>query len=95
MREEELIRQLVALIGSLEVNEGIIKKKFDEEYRRMVKFQKSFLGVQDNGSVEKDFDPRRYAAHILNRGTIEEKRELLGCIKNKLIVKDKHLMLIN
>ena len=93
IREEEVIKQLVAVIGNLEMNEGIIKKKFDEEYKRMAKFQKSFLNVHDNGSLEKDFDPKRYAVHMLNRGTIEEKRELLGCIKNKMILKEKKITL--
>lgn len=93
IREEELIRQLVLLIGELEMNEGIIKKKFDEEYKRMVKFQKSFLNVHDSGALEKDFDAKRYATHVLNQGTIEEKRELLGCVKNKMILENKAIRL--
>lgn len=93
IREEEVIKQLVAVIGDLEMNEGIIKKKFDEEYKRMAKFQKSFLNVHDNGLMEKDFDARLYAAHVLNQGTVEEKRELLGCVKNKMILKNKMISL--
>ncbi|MEK7554920.1 MAG: recombinase family protein [Patescibacteria group bacterium] len=93
MREEEIIKQLVTLIGELDMNEGIIKKKFDEEYKRMAKFQKAFLNVSDNGSLEKEFDSKRYAAHILNGGTVEEKRELLGCVRNKLILKEKKVSL--
>lgn len=79
-----MIRQLILLIEQLEMNEDIIKKKFDEEYRRMVKFQKSFLDIQDKGSIKREFDPKKYAAHILNRRTIEEKRELLSCIKKQI-----------
>jgi DNA invertase Pin-like site-specific DNA recombinase len=93
IREEEVIKQLVAVIEKLEMNEGIIKKKFDEEYKRMAKFQKSFLSAYDNTTIEKDFDAKRYASHVLNQGTIEEKRELLGCVKNKMILKEKCIIL--
>ncbi len=95
IREEEVIKQLVAVIGNLEMNEGIIKKKFDEEYKRMAKFQKAFLNIHDKGALEKDFDAKRYATHVLNGGTMEEKRELLGCVKNKLILRDKKLSVQN
>jgi len=93
IREEEVIKQLVAVIEKLEMDEGIIKKKFDEEYKRMAKFQKSFLSAYDNTTIEKDFDAKRYAKHVLNQGTIEEKRELLSCLKSKLILKEKTLHL--
>ncbi|OGY40370.1 MAG: hypothetical protein A2570_03790 [Candidatus Brennerbacteria bacterium RIFOXYD1_FULL_41_16] len=95
IREEEVIKQLIAVIGELEMNEGIIKKKFDEEYMRMAKFQKAFLNVHDNGSLGRDFDAKRYASHVLNTGTTEEKRELLSCLKSKLVLKQKILTLQN
>jgi hypothetical protein len=91
IREEELIKQLVVLIGELEINEGIIRKKFNEEYSRMAKFQKAFLNVQKTDSHEKDFDPKQYATHVLVEGTVEEKRELLSCIKNRIVLKDKKI----
>jgi len=93
IREEEVIKQLIAVIEKLEMNEGVIRKKFDEEYKRMAKFQKLFLSYYDNTSIEKDFDARRYASHILNQGSIEEKRELLGCLKSKICLKDKKILL--
>ncbi len=93
LREEELIKQLVALIGELEMNEGVIKKKFDEEYRRMAKFQKSFLSAYDNTKIEKDFDAKRYASHVLSHGSTEEKRGLLGCFKSKILLHNKQIKL--
>ncbi len=89
IREEEVIKQLVVLIEKLEMDEGVIKKKFDEEYKRMAKFQKSFLSTYDNTTIEKDFNAKRYASHVLNHGSIEEKRELLVCLKTKIILKNK------
>lgn len=88
IREEELIRQLIALIEKAELNEGMIRKKFEEEYKRVAKFQKSFFGVRVDTS-KNNFNPRQYLIHILTQGTTEEKRELLACLKNKLILKHK------
>ena len=42
MREEELVEQLIALISEMDMDEKIVRKKFDEEYQRVKKFQKSF-----------------------------------------------------
>ncbi len=93
IREEELIKQLVALIGELEINDRAIKKKFDEEYARMQKFQKAFLGAGRVSARTEDPDPRQYATHVLTEGTIEERRELLGCLKSKLILKNREVVL--
>ncbi len=91
--EEELIKKLVALIGEMEINGGAIKKKFDEEYARMQKFQKAFLGVGRVSAPTEDPDPRQYATHVLTEGTVEERRELLGCLKSKLILKNREVVL--
>lgn len=40
-----------------------------------------------------DIDIRNYAKYILREGTIYEKRELLGCFKSRLILRDKILLL--
>jgi len=41
----------------------------------------------------KDVDIRNYAKYILKEGNIYEKRELLECLKSKLVLKDKVLRL--
>jgi len=88
IREEELIRQLIALIEKAELNEGMIRKKFEEEYKRVAKFQKAFFGAKIDTS-KNNFEPRHYLIHVLTQGTTEEKRELLACLKNNLILKHK------
>ena len=93
IREEELIKKLVALIGEMEINGGAIKKKFDEEYERMQKFQKAFLGAGRVSARTEDPDPRQYATHVLTEGTTEERRELLGCLKSRLILKNREVVL--
>ena len=46
------------------------------------------LGVKDKVEVE-DIDIRNYAKFILKDGTSLEKRELLGCLKSKIVLKEK------
>jgi len=38
---------------------------------------------------QKDIDARNYAKYILKEGSIFEKRELLSCLKSKLVLKNK------
>jgi hypothetical protein len=64
-----------------------------EEYQRVRKFQKSFLGTGKAENPEQTFDSKIYTTHILTEGTTEEKRELLGSLKNKLILKDRKISL--
>ena len=93
IREEELVKQLIELTNELDVNEKMIKTKFDEEYKRMKKFQNAFLGKNTFPRSDDEFNPKLYIAHVLNEGTAEEKRELLGSLRNKIILKDKKISL--
>ena len=93
MREEELVKQLIALISEMDMDEKIVRKKFNEEYQRVMKFQKSFMSTGKADGQEQTFDSRIYTTHILTEGTTEEKRELLGSLKNKLILRDKKITL--
>lgn len=89
LREDELIKQLIELIGKLDINESDIKRRFIEETKRVAKFQKSFLGARAIKQDDAEFDARIYAAYVLNDGNPTEKRELLSLIKSKFVVKDK------
>jgi len=40
-----------------------------------------------------DIDIKSYVKHVLTKGSIDEKRELLGEIRNKLILKDRKIIL--
>lgn len=94
VREEELVKQLTELVNELDVNEKMIKTKFDDEYKRMKKFQNAFMGKNQVAQSDSEFNPKLYIAHVLSEGTTEEKRELLGSLKNKLILKDKKISVI-
>lgn len=86
IREEELVAQIGTLINGFSIKELDIKKQFDKEIERIIKFHKIFLGEKTNSRLIKNFDPHRYANYVLKEDTIVEKRELLGSLKGKLIL---------
>ena len=51
----------------------------------MNKFTADVLGMQNEIKVPK-MDTRGYAKYVLKNGVVEEKRELLGCLKSKLVL---------
>jgi DNA invertase Pin-like site-specific DNA recombinase len=89
-REEELIKQLIAIMDEIDINEIGIRHKFEQEIERFKKFQRSILGINNNEKISvKEIDIREYAKYILREGNTIEKRELLGCMRSQLIIKDK------
>jgi hypothetical protein len=51
------------------------------------------LGKKENIKVA-DLEIRNYAKYILKEGTNAEKRELLGCFKSKISLKEKIIILV-
>ena len=91
IREEELISQLGNIIDKLEIIELGIKHKLEEEVKRFNKFQKGILGIKENEAEKKDVDLKTYIKYLLREGSIAEKREVLSCLKSKLVMKNKKL----
>ncbi len=90
IREEELIEQLIKLLYKIDLNEMHMKQKFEEEVARLNKFQKSFFGTKEIAKANaKQIDLKDYAKYLLREGTAIEKREFMGCIKSKFILKNK------
>lgn len=92
IREEELIEQLTNLMDQIDLDEIGIKEKIKAEVERFKKFQRSILGVSTK-IVVKDVDIRDYVKYILKEGQDIEKRELLGCLKSKVMLKNKIIYL--
>lgn len=92
IEEKVLIQEFQKLIDSISLSEMPMKDKIKKEIARIKKFQQSLLGLDQNIQV-KEIDLRDYAKFILKDGSIEEKRELLGCIKGQIVLKDKTLIL--
>lgn len=88
LEEKELVRQFGELIDRIDLNEIGVKEKIKVEVEKFKKFQKLLSGKSQRVAVD-DVDIRNYAKFVLQEGTILEKRELLGNIQGKIILKDK------
>ena len=86
--EDELIGQFEILIDKIDLNEIGMKEKIKAEVERFKKFQRIILGNTEE-IVVGDIDIRNYAKFILKDGKDTEKRELLGCLENKMTLKNK------
>jgi len=93
IREQDLILQLIQIIDEINLDELSVKKKLEEEVARHYKFQQGVLGIEKDNIKTIDVDIRNYAKYILREGNIMEKRELLACLKDKLILKNKQVTL--
>jgi DNA invertase Pin-like site-specific DNA recombinase len=92
LEEKELIKQFQGLIETIDLNEIEVKEKIKEEIERFSKMQKFFLRIKEVVKVL-DIDIRGYAKYVLREGSDLEKRELLNCLKNKLILKEKEIFI--
>jgi len=93
INEVDLIKQFENLIDTIDIDEIGVKEKIKEEVERFKKFQQVLLNEQTK-IVVKDIDIRNYTKYILRDGRDVEKRELLGCLKGKIILKEKKVSLV-
>ncbi len=93
VREEELIKDLMNQINNLEINDVAVMKKFQIEFDRATRFQRKFLGSEKQNTKVSDVDIKSYVKHVLSEGTVDEKRELLSEIRNRLVLKNKKIIL--
>ncbi len=84
IREEDLIDQLIGLLDNLDLNATAVKRKIDEEFERFSRFAANVLGMDEQKA--KKINQRKYVEYLLRNGTMEEKRELLTSLKNKLFL---------
>lgn len=85
VREEELVAQMVKLIDEIDLNKISMREKFEAEVERMRKFQRAFA-AGDALTPQKEMELRDYAKYLLKEGSTTEKRELLLCIKSRLML---------
>ena len=95
MREEDIIEQLVKIMDKLDISEIGMRHKFEEEVSRLDKFHKTILKLQGVKAEVKDVDLRDYAKYVLKEGSAVEKRELLSCVKSRLVFKNGAVFLEN
>ncbi len=87
IREDELLERLMEIIDTVDLDKLGMKQQLQEEVARYEKFTTGVLGQAVGGTMPK-VDIKTYAKYILQQGKMEEKRELLSCLKSKLVLKD-------
>ncbi|HEY0948127.1 MAG TPA: recombinase family protein [Candidatus Paceibacterota bacterium] len=92
INEPALIDQFVELMDRIDISEIGVKEKIKSEVERLRKFQQSFLGIKSKTEI-RDIDIRNYAKYLLREGADTEKRELLGCLRSKILLKEKVITL--
>lgn len=92
INEVDLIEQFEELVDTISIDEIGVKEKLKSEVERFKKFQQSILGFKAKVEVA-DVDIRNYAKYLLREGADVEKRELLGCLRGKITLKDKLIVL--
>lgn len=94
LREDDLVNQLADIIDKMDINELGMRHKFQEEVDRHRRFQKNVLKEKIEKVDGLDIDIRTYSKYLLKEGSMEEKREVLGCIKSRIMVKNKEVTLM-
>ncbi len=92
VQEDELLNQLLQLIDQVDLDKTGMRKKLQTEVERMNNFTADVLGMDQSITIPK-MDVRGYAKYVLKNGTAEEKRELLSCLKSRLVMNDGKLRL--
>ncbi len=94
IEEKELIKQFEDLVDKLEFNEGGIKEKM-KAYVNKVRDFMNFIFKEKTILDLESIDTPNYVRYILKKGEDIEKRELLGCLKSKIILDNKKIGLEN
>ncbi len=92
VREDELLAQFLDLIDKIDLDKTGMRKKLEAEVERMNKFTADVLGVQNEITIPK-MDVRGYAKYVLKNGKIDEKREILMCLKSRMLLGDGYIRL--
>ncbi len=90
--EKEILKQFEELVENITLNEIEVKEKIKADLDQFSKMQKFFLGTKEKVSVP-SVDIRGYAKYVLKEGSNEKKRELLGCLKSKICLANKKIIL--
>ncbi|MCX6716448.1 MAG: recombinase family protein, partial [Candidatus Taylorbacteria bacterium] len=94
MREEDLIEQLSGLMDKVSLDEIGMKEKIKAEIERHKRFQSGLLGIKENTVKVNEIDMRNYAKYLLREGTQWEKRELLTCLRSKIVMNNRQVRIL-
>ncbi len=90
--EKEILKQFENLLEKIDIDKIEIKQKIKADVERFTKLRKFLLRTEEKVKIA-DIDIRGYAKYILQEGQDIEKRELLACLRGKIILKQKQIIL--
>jgi hypothetical protein len=81
-------------MDKIDLDEIGMKERIKSEVERHKKFNSDILGVKEKNIKVADIDIRNYAKYLLREGTLWEKRELLSCLRSKIVMSNKEVRII-
>ena len=91
IREDRLVEQFAELMDKIDLDEIGMKERIKTEIERHRKFQSGLLGEKPRVIKTTDIDIRNYGKHILREGGILEQREILTCLRSKIVMNNKEV----
>ncbi len=92
--ETDLVSQLIEIIDRIDINQVGIKGKLEKEIERYGDFRSKVLGMTEDDKIRQNkLDIRGYMKYILEKGAIQEKRELMQSFTSRLILINKRVVL--
>lgn len=92
--ETDLIPQLLEIVDRIDINQVGMKSKLEKEIERYSDFRSKVLGMTEAEKIKQTkLDLRGYMKHILEKGALDEKRELMQSFTSKLILINKRVVL--
>lgn len=94
LREEELVQQLLEIVDRIDINQVGMKARLEKEIEKYSDFRNRVLGMTDEEKIKQSrLDLRGYMKYILEKGSLEEKRELMQSFTSKLLLINKRVAL--
>lgn len=89
IREEEMLEQICKIVDQIDVARLNTQKHLKEEIARYERFTQEILGQTVGLQQKNKVNLKDYTKYVLREGTREEKRELLGCLKVKILLNNR------
>lgn len=93
LNETELIKSLLDMVDTLNINKVKLTAKLDVEIQKFKKLQAMFLGKKKTEKIE-PIDLKDYTKFVLKEGSTLEQRSILECISSDLVLKNGKIKLI-
>jgi len=94
VEENNLVQQFIKIIDKLNISKTNISETLKNEIDRYYNFQQLYnIKVKKNNNIIKEVWIKDYMKYLLREWNRDEKREVLSYIKNKLVIKDKKVLL--